>query len=63
MLRELKTTFNLTEVSLKKKIIWSILPFRSKEIKVYYKLKQPLKIDKQKSSFFELYYAIKTPFT
>ena len=61
--RTLKNLSNLTEVFLKKIKSWSILLFCNKEIKIYYKLKQPFKIDKQKSCFPQLNYVIKTLFT
>ena len=59
--RTLKTTFNLTEVFLKKNKTWSILSFRGKEIKMHYKL--AFNIDKQKTCFLHLNYVIKTSFT
>ena len=58
--RTLKTTFNLTEVFLKKNKTWSILSFRSKEIKMRCKL--AFNIDKQKTCFLHLNYVIKTSF-
>ena len=51
-----KNSFNLTEVLLKKNKISSILFFCNKEIKMYYKLKQPFKLKKQKSCFPQLNY-------